>query len=76
MMVVGEGGERRPPLFAEEKEGAVKVRVLNSWLGVPGSIVEMPDAEAMERIAAGEVEPVKTGSRERRKAALDVPEER
>lgn len=50
----------------------MKVRILNSAVGVPGEIVEMDDAEAKERIASGEVEPVGR----RRTAALSPPEVR
>lgn len=52
----------------------MKVRILVSWLGTPGTVVEMDDQEAVERIASGEVEPV--GRIARRRASADIPEER
>lgn len=48
----------------------MQVRVLVSYLGVvPGTIVEMPDGEAAERIASGEVEPVGESPAKRRRTA-------
>lgn len=60
----------------------MKVRILNSAVGVPGAVVEMADGEARERIASGEVEPVAAAvepepkPRRRRTAAVSVPEVR
>lgn len=52
----------------------MKVRILNAAVGTPGEVVEMDDAEAQERIASGEVEPV--GRPPRRRAAVEPPEVR
>lgn len=60
----------------------MRVRVLNAAVGIPGSVVDMPDAEARERIVSGEVEPVAAAvepepkPRRRRTAAVSVPEVR
>lgn len=48
----------------------MQVRVLVSYLGVePGTVVEMADGEAAERIASGEVEAVGTPPAKRRRTA-------
>lgn len=55
----------------------MKVRILVSWLGEPGTIVEMPDVDALGHISDGEVEAVgQPPAKARRRATADERETR
>jgi hypothetical protein len=55
----------------------MKVRILVAWLGEPGTVVEMPEADALGHIQDGEVEAIgEPPARARRRATAEERETR